>query len=116
VDDLINRELDRLRREHPHGVALVDVPLMFEVGWQQRFQPVVVVYVPRSVQLARLMARDGATLEQAEKALNAQMPLEQKRSLAKFVVDNSGSLEETRKKVADIWEQLRTLPAKDHAG
>ena len=116
VNELMQAEKTALGREDPQGVLLVDVPLLYETGGQDRFAAVVVVYVPREVQIARLMERDRADRGQAEQALAAQMPLEQKRSRAKFVVDNSGSMEETRKQVVVVWGHLVDMTAKDHAG
>lgn len=116
VNQLMVQEKAALESGHGNGVILVDVPLLYETGRQEHFAAVVVAYVPREVQIKRLMERDRMDREQAEQALAAQMPLEQKRSRAKFVVDNSGSLEETRKQVAEIWAHLLDMTAKDHAG
>jgi dephospho-CoA kinase len=67
------------------------------------FLQVVVVYVPRDVQLDRLMKRDGLTLAQAEKRLEAQMSIELKKEQADFVIDNQGTLEETQQLVHEFW-------------
>jgi dephospho-CoA kinase len=90
-------------------VVLVDVPLLFEAGWAGRFAAVVLVYVPRAVQIERLMRRDGVTREQAEAALAAQMDIEQKRGLAQFVVDNSGAITDTHSQVRAVWAGLCAL-------
>jgi dephospho-CoA kinase len=116
VNELMMAEKAARERDNPRGVLLVDIPLLYETGWDKRFETVVVVYVPREVQIGRLMTRDKVGREQAEQALCAQMPLEQKRSRANFVVDNSGSMEETREKVAVVWAHLVDMTVKDHAG
>jgi dephospho-CoA kinase len=86
--------------------VIYDAPLLIENGLHTRMEAVVLVVVPREVQRARLMARDGLSLEAAEARLASQLPLEEKRRHATWVVDNSGSLEETRAQVEAIWKAL----------
>ncbi|MEK8126757.1 dephospho-CoA kinase [Paenibacillus filicis] len=91
------------QEEHPDKLVVVDIPLLYESGLQAMVEQVLVVYVPREVQLSRLIARDGMTLEQAEKRLNAQMPIEEKKRLADILIDNTGSLEETERQLDQFW-------------
>ena len=102
----VEAALDRIGRDDPKVVALVDVPLLFETNTQNRYKAVVVVYVPPEVQVQRLMERDSVSKEAAEQSLEAQMPLEEKRKKAQFVVDNSGTLQETRNQVQAVWQTL----------
>jgi dephospho-CoA kinase len=92
-----------LEKLYPDKLVVVDVPLLYESGLQSMFSQIMVVYVPREVQLDRLMKRDGLTLEQAEKRLEAQMSIEHKKELADFVIDNQGTLEETQQLVRGFW-------------
>ena len=87
-------------------VVLVDVPLLLEVGVAHRFDKVIVVYVSESVQIERLTQRDGLSIEEAGQALSAQMDLGEKVKQADFVIDNSGTLEETQSQVKKVWEEL----------
>lgn len=109
VRELMTRELARWREADPGGVVLVDVPLLFESGWAGRFAAVVLVYVPRAVQIERLMKRDGVSRPEAEAALAAQMDIEQKRGMAQFVVDNSGPITDTHSQVRAVWAGLCAL-------
>lgn len=115
VAALARAELGRLRSLDPGGVAMIDVPLLFETNWQGRYQAVVLVYAPAAVQIRRLMARDQVERAAAEAALQAQMDIEEKRRLAQFVVDNSGGLAETQLQVEAVWALLsalaKTIPA-----
>ena len=111
VRSLVDQALKRIEARDPGGVALVDVPLLFEVGWRERFECTVLVYVPARVQVERLMARDHVDEKAAAAALNAQLPIEDKRRLADFLVDNSGPVEETRKQVKGLWVRLEGLAA-----
>lgn len=103
---LIERQLARLAAAHPHGVALLDLPLLYEAGSARDFAAVVVVWIPAAVQKKRLMARDGVSATQARASLGAQMPLNEKRNKAQFVIDNSGSVEETQTQVKTAWMRL----------
>lgn len=88
------------------GVARVvyDVPLLYERGLETGMHGVMVVWVPRQLQLERLMQRDGLLREQAEKRVQSQMSLDEKRTRATWVVDNSGSREATQSQVREVWE------------
>lgn len=105
----INRRFEEFEASVQDAVVLVDVPLLLEVGMVHRFDKVIVVYAHESVQIERLMQRDGITKEEASEALRAQMPLSKKVEAADFVIDNSGILEETRGQVKKVWQELLAL-------
>lgn len=77
-------------------LAGYDVPLLFEKGLESVLRPVVVVYAPEPLQVARAMARDASTEAEARARLAAQLPLEEKVRRADHVIDNSGSPGATR--------------------
>jgi dephospho-CoA kinase len=87
-------------------VVVLDIPLMIEVGWQYLVQSLWLVYVDRETQLSRLQSRDKLTLSQAQARLAAQMPLEEKRKYADVIIDNGGSLEETKQQIQQAWKEL----------
>jgi len=87
--------------------VLYDAALLIENGLHHGMDAVVVVWVPLEVQRARLMARDGLSEAEAEARISAQAPLDGKRGVATWVVDNSGTREQTRQQVAAIWKALR---------
>ncbi|MCB2194068.1 MAG: dephospho-CoA kinase [Deltaproteobacteria bacterium] len=106
INELVTIELERLAEYDPQGVVIVDVPLLFETGADKRYDCTILVYVPHQVQLQRLMARDHCGPQAAQAALDAQMPLENKKKKADFLVDNSGSLDETLRQVECLWRDL----------
>ncbi|OGW18740.1 MAG: hypothetical protein A2072_01670 [Nitrospirae bacterium GWC1_57_7] len=73
----------------------------------------VVVYASPEQQLARLMERDRFTREHAEARIRSQMPLDEKRKHADFVIDNSGSREETERQALTVFEQVKQELEKD---
>jgi len=105
----IDRRSEILSSSVQNGVLLVDVPLLLEVGVANRFDKVVVVYVSERVQINRLQQRDGISEKEAKQALNAQMALSKKVEQADYLIDNSGTLEETRSQVEKVWEALIKL-------
>ena len=88
------------------GVVVVDVPLLFESKREDMFEGVLLVYAPEEVQIRRLIARDGLDEAAARQRLAAQLPIEEKRSRATWVIDNSGRLDETRRQVDRWWSDL----------
>ncbi|MFO7262785.1 MAG: dephospho-CoA kinase [Bacillaceae bacterium G1] len=96
----------------PEAVVVLDIPLLIESmvqEGQRRVDKLILVYVPPSIQLERLMHRNGLSREEAEKRIRAQMPIDEKRQYADFIIDNSGSLAETEEQVERLMGQLRTL-------
>jgi len=82
--------------------TVVEVPLLFEAGWQADFDQVVVVLADEKQALERLQKRDGVSRAEAEAAISAQMPLSEKIARADFVIDNRGSLAETARQVSEF--------------
>ena len=101
--------LEEMGSREPDSVLLVDVPLLVEVGAVKGFDRVVVVFIREEIQLSRLMERDGLSMEEARRALEAQMPLGEKLGFGDYVIDNSGRLEETRAQVEAVWRELFDL-------
>ncbi|HJZ70654.1 MAG TPA: dephospho-CoA kinase [Vicinamibacterales bacterium] len=90
-----------------HRFAIVDVPLLFETGAEQRFDRVIVTACSADLQIARLKAR-GLSEDAARQRLAAQWPTEQKIAGADFVVHTDGTFDDTSRQVAGIASQLQT--------
>lgn len=89
--------------ENPNGLIIGDVPLLYETKQESLYEGVMVVYVPEEQQIARLMKRNAMPEEEARRRVSLQMDIEEKRRRADWVIDNSGSLEETREQVLRFW-------------
>lgn len=83
------------------------VPLLFELDLQSMFDKVLVVYVKPQEQIQRLTARDKISEQEAARILKAQLPIDEKAKNADFVIDNSGSLAETKERVERLWPLLK---------
>ncbi len=88
------------------AVAVLDVPLLYEAGWDKRVDEVWVVFVDARTQLERLMARDGLTAAQAGARIAAQGPLAAKAERADVVIDNGGDPDRTRAQAAAAWRRV----------
>jgi dephospho-CoA kinase len=86
--------------------VLYDAPLLIENGLHAGMDGVLLVWVPRELQKQRLMARDGLEAQAAEARLAAQLPLEEKRRHATWIVDNTGELASTRAQVEEVWRAM----------
>lgn len=100
--------MDKLQALEERGVARViyDVPLLIESGMHAWMEAVAVVWVPRALQKARLMSRDRLDSDAADARLAAQLPLDDKRAHATWVIDNSGDLASTRAQVEAMWRAM----------
>lgn len=98
--------MDRLEASDPNAVGIVEAALMIESGSYRNYDKLIVVVCSPAVQKQRLKERSGLTDEQAETRIASQMPMQEKAKHADFVIDNSGSLEETRRQVAEITRTL----------
>ena len=99
---------ERLRaaRDENKRAAVLDVPLLFEAGWDALADETWVVVLPREEQLKRLLARDKAMDEgEARARIAAQMPLAEKCARADVIIDNSGTKEEIREYIGKLWKE-----------
>jgi len=90
-------------------IVVQDVPLLFENRLQGLFSSTVLVYARPQTQVERLVEQRGLARDRALSILAAQMPIDEKRPLATFVIDNDGSLEETRRQVEEVWARALSL-------
>lgn len=94
--------------EAGNNIVFFDIPLLFETGYQKQLDKAVVVYVDQDTQLKRLINRDRLTEQEAKARISSQMPLSEKAAMADFVIDNTGSVENTRCQVLKLWESLQS--------
>jgi dephospho-CoA kinase len=103
VHPAVHHERTRFIVEHANSPALLfDIPLLFETGGAEAFDKVIVVSAGAKLQRARVLSRPGMTEEKFKHILDRQMADGEKRSRADFIVDTSGSLDETRAQVHHI--------------
>jgi dephospho-CoA kinase len=95
--------------DDPRGIAIVDAALMIESGGYRRFDKIIVVHCRTEVQVERLMIRNGLTRSEAERRIAAQMPQEEKKRYADFLIDTSDGFEPTRQQTVEVYKALNAL-------
>jgi dephospho-CoA kinase len=99
---------DRTRALDEKGepLACYEVPLLYENRLESALSPVVVVFVSPEQQVARTVARDASTEDEARARVRAQMPLAEKANRADYVIDNSGTVEETLRRADEVLDEI----------
>lgn len=100
----IQRQLAELEKTGEKW-AVLDVPLLYEAGWDSMVDQVWLVYVDREVQLQRLMARNDYSYQEALRRIEVQMPLDEKKKLAQVIIDNNGTHQQLVDKVRELLKQ-----------
>lgn len=109
---VIAREEEWMRQVEeadPEAIAVVEAAILIETGSYKRFQKIVLTVCEREQQIERSMKRDGLSREEVLARLSRQMPLEEKRRYADYVVDTSGEKSRTLEQVKALYERLRSL-------
>ncbi|MDA1477575.1 dephospho-CoA kinase [Bacillus changyiensis] len=88
-------------------IVVLDIPLLYESRLESLTDKVLVVWVPKHLQLERLMKRNQLTEEEAKNRINAQLSLDEKKQKADVVIDNSGSLENTKQQFEELFDQCK---------
>jgi dephospho-CoA kinase len=98
-------------REDPRGIGVIDAALMIETGSYKRFDKLIVVHCRSELQLERLVKRDGLTVGEAGRRIAAQMPQEEKKKFADYLIDTSNGFEDAREQACAVYEKLKSLAA-----
>lgn len=106
INAIVIEEIERYSTMNDAMPIIIDVPLLFEAGWHRIFSTVILVYASRGIQIERLMRRDGLDRETAELTLRSQMSVDEKRAMSRYVIDNSGSIENTESQVRALFSTL----------
>ena len=106
IIELAERRCRAFLRSHPRGILVVDAALLLEAGVAGRLQKIVVVDCDPQQQVERFVARGLGDEEEARRRIAAQWPRAQKLAHADYIVDSSGTIEETRERAAKLYEEL----------
>jgi len=104
-----NEWLAAREAEDPGGIAIVDAALMIESGGYRRFEKLIVVWCEPDIQFERLIKRDGLSEADARKRIAAQMPQEEKKRFADFLIDTSGGFDSTLALCGQVHSKLLEL-------
>lgn len=116
----IGEEFLKLVRQYadqdPNAIIQVVVPLLVETNMHPLFHNLLMVYAPEEEQKRRLIERDDMTDEMAMNMIRSQLSVEEKKGYCDLLIDNSGSLEDTRRQVEELWEKLKQIQQERRAG
>jgi dephospho-CoA kinase len=104
-----------VEREDPGGVAVVEAAIMVETGSYESYDRLVLAVCPPEVQVRRFVEREGATEEAARARMDRQMPLEEKIPFADYLIDTSGTKDDTVSRAREVWEKLKEEAAASHS-
>jgi len=95
--------------ENPNNISIIDAALMIESGGYTRFDKLIVVWCDSATQLQRLVSRNNLSEREALKRINAQMPQEEKKRYADFLIDTTHGFESAKRQTVKVFEQLKLL-------
>ncbi|MFD1417157.1 dephospho-CoA kinase [Companilactobacillus keshanensis] len=87
-------------------IYIFEIPLLFETNYQPYFDATISIFVKSDIQLSRLMKRNNIDGQTAKNQIDSQMPMEEKKKLANFVIDNSGDLDELKSEIKTLLKNL----------
>lgn len=102
----IDEKLNKI--SNPSAVVIVEAPVIFERGYQNRFDKIITVFTSEEIAIDRLKEKNISE-DDARKRLKSQFPIEMKIKRSDFVIDNSQSLDYTKNQVEDIYKELRVM-------
>jgi dephospho-CoA kinase len=109
IQKRIDEMLSRIRSFDPGALVVIDAALLVETGQYKCYDKLVVVATEEKTQLSRLVSRDKLSREEALRRARAQLPLAEKKKVADYVINNGGSLGETRKQTEELFHALCAL-------
>jgi len=109
----IKEEMDRrtktIGEKDPEAIVVIDAPLIVELGEHREMDKLIVVTTTQTQQIERLKDRNGTSPDEALRIVSSQMPVKEKLKFADYVIQNKGSLEETRKRAKEIFKDLKKV-------
>jgi len=105
-------EINEIAKKDNQAIVIIDIPLLIETGKQDTVDKVVLVFTSPQGQIERLVKRDSLSLEDAHKRLAAQMPIENKKKYAHYIINNEEPFEEIQKKVKEVFQDLKREEAR----
>jgi dephospho-CoA kinase len=107
IDEEWNKVL-AIKRRNPEAIAVINAPLLIESGNYKDVDKVILVVADKALVIKRLMQRDGLSREGALSRIASQMPEDEKRNYADYIIENNGSLEDLRGKVRQLFKTLKS--------
>jgi dephospho-CoA kinase len=110
---VIRREeefMAKIAAREPSAIAVVEAAILIETGSYKRFDTIILAVCGEQQQVERAVLRDGADPEEVRVRIRRQMPLDEKRKYARYIIDTSGSKEDTLRQTRAVYNLLRSTP------
>src|SRR5690606_13616423 len=107
IREEMKNEKERLEQQGSE-LAFYDVPLLFEKGLQSQFDATLLIYADETLQRERLKKRESWTDDEIDGRFSAQLPVEQKRAMADYVIENLGTIEDLRKSLVNMIQKMKS--------
>jgi len=104
-----NALMKEYESQDPRGIAVVEAAILIETGSYKRFDRLILVVCDEASQLERAVKRDNGDVEELRARLQRQMPVEEKKRFADYLIDTSGSKEETLRQTRVVYDALRSI-------
>ncbi len=105
--------LEAAKGRDPHAIAVIEAAILIETGRYKVFDRLILTACNEATQIARAMARDGLSPESVQERIARQLPLEEKKKYADYVVNTDGTKEETLRQVEAVFRDLERLARVD---
>ena len=115
IYDEMRRRTEEIGRKDPDAIVVMDVPLLVETKGYGEMDRVIVVTSTETQQVERLKEREGILPEEAKKILSSQVSTEDRLKVADFVIQNEGSLKQTRRRTGKVFQELRKIADRKNA-
>lgn len=108
---LIKKEINLAinKTQNQEKVLIIDAALIYEAKMDRLMDKIIIVYINKDEQVKRLIRRNNLSREEALQRIKSQMSMKEKVKMAEYVIDNSNSLDKTKKQVEKTWEELMSL-------
>jgi dephospho-CoA kinase len=103
---IVIEEMESARFSHKYPLVIMDAALIYEINLEPTFDAIVVVYCTKKNRIDRILKRDQITHQEAVARINSQIPLEEKKEWAEYVIDNNGTIEDLEEETKKIFNQL----------
>jgi len=108
ITKIIKKEIDSVKNKtyNQKKILIIDAALIYEAKIDRLMDKIIVVYIDEDEQIKRLIKRNNLSKDEALQRIKSQMPMKEKVKMADYVIDNSNSLDKTKKQVEKIWKSL----------
>ena len=108
ITKIIKKEIDSVKNKtyNQKKILIIDAALIYEAKIDRLMEKIIVVYIDEDEQIKRLIKRNNLSKDEALQRIKSQMPMKEKVKMADYVIDNSNSLDKTKKQVEKIWKNL----------